>query len=116
LYCGKEIGAIRQVHDAEFCCSAHRRSYSTRLSKIVQELSLAEAAPAPAIGFFSPVRVQSGTVSRTCAGWKLGAVVHEICHIRSVPVSIQPVLGQRLRVLAGAAAAPAPHAQARPVA
>ena len=46
LYCGKEIGPLRLLRDAEFCTTAHRQSYRALFDKALDRISAASAPPA----------------------------------------------------------------------
>jgi len=97
LYCGKEIGTIRQVHDTEFCSSAHRKSYTARLSKVLAQIAIPDPAPAGVATFVSAVHPHAGTGASTFAIWEFGRRVHEIHLHRSFPVLLDPILGQSFK-------------------
>ncbi len=51
LYCGKGIGPIRQLRDAEFCSDAHRHKFRDRYRKQLFEALAPEPAPKSVAGF-----------------------------------------------------------------
>lgn len=51
LYCGKEILAIRQLRDDDFCSATHRLLYHERLRKGLSRLMEPEPPPAGSAGF-----------------------------------------------------------------
>jgi len=69
LFCGKEIGPFRILRDSEFCCSAHRKGYSTRLGKALGRISAHEPPPAP-IAAFMPYKPFPGNnrIPSRCRG------------------------------------------------
>jgi hypothetical protein len=95
LLCGKEIGPLQQLKEEEFCCSAHRKSYASRLSKGLHLLLTGEPEPRRAAPFAPLQRIYENKISQlatlrfappsTCS-----PVARKRC-----PVAITPVLGTR---------------------
>src|SRR5690349_14339019 len=61
LDCGKEIGEFQILRDDEFCSSAHRKSYASRLTKALGWLSVPEPKPHSAADFTSIYPTKEGT-------------------------------------------------------
>ena len=94
LYCGKEIGPFRLLRDKEFCCSAHRQGYSTRLGKALGRISEQPPPPAP-IAAFIPYKPSAGsnrTLSHHCT---LEPFRPAIQLLRSWPLSVVPMPRER---------------------
>lgn len=96
LYCGKEIGAIRQIRDSEFCSAAHRKQYGERLSRALGNIGAPEPPPAGIAGFRSDFPVQTGRVTMLPAS---DAMPHR--HTARTgnewPVNVAPPLGSNFR-------------------
>ena len=105
LYCGKEIGPFRLLRDKEFCSSAHRQGYSTRLGRALDQLSAQEPPPAPLAPFipYKPFIGNNNTLSQVLT---FESHRPEIRFLDSWPLAIIPVSRER------AAAMPAVQPQA----
>jgi hypothetical protein len=98
LYCGKEIGPIRAVHDKEFCSSVHRKSYSARLSKVIANIATPEPPPAGIAPFLSPLRADPGSNLDThTTPWTFDRIAHPMEIRRPRPIGIRSVLGASFR-------------------
>jgi hypothetical protein len=60
LYCGKEIGAFRQIRDNEFCSDVHRKQYGARLGRALGKIAAPEPPPAPVAPFRFSWPLQTG--------------------------------------------------------
>lgn len=96
LYCGKEIGALRQIRDNEFCSAAHRKQYGQRLSRALGNIGAPEPPPAGIAGFRTAFPIQTGRTSRVP---ECGAMPHQHTArvVRDWPVSVPPPLGSDFR-------------------
>ena len=40
LYCGTKVGVLRKIHDQQFCCAAHRKSYLQKQDEVALDFLL----------------------------------------------------------------------------
>ena len=106
LYCGKEIGLVRQMRDREFCSAAHRKSYGARLGRALEDLAAPEPPPAGVADFRIGMPLQSGNLNRSVAVWEFGHGGNAIELREAWPVSITGVRSQSTKTLAGSQWAP----------
>jgi hypothetical protein len=99
LYCGKEIGLVRQMRDREFCSAAHRKSYGARLGRALEDLATPEPPPAAVAGFRIDMPLQPGNLNRSVAVWEFGHGGSAIELRDGWPVSIGGVRGQGAKTL-----------------
>ena len=69
LYCGKDIGALRQLRDSEFCSTPHRTSYKNRLGRVLSRIANSEAPPPPAAGFRVAMAAVPGNANPALIPW-----------------------------------------------
>jgi hypothetical protein len=106
LYCGKEIGLVRQMRDREFCSAAHRKNYGARLGKALEDLATPEPPPAPVADFRINMPLQAGHIGQSIAVFEFGHGRAQIGMSSACPVSIAGVRGQSAITLAGSHWAP----------
>jgi hypothetical protein len=106
LYCGKEIGLVRQMRDREFCSAAHRRTYGARLGRAIEDLAAPEPPPAAVADFRICMPLQSGNLNRSVAVWEFGHGGSAIELGDAWTVSIAGVRGQAAKTLTGSHWAP----------
>ena len=106
LYCGKEIGLVRQMRDREFCSGAHRKSYGARLGRALEDLAAPEPPPASVAGFRIAMPLQSGNLNRSIAVWEFERRGSAVELRDGFPVSIGGVRGQGAKALTGSHWAP----------
>ncbi len=106
LYCGKEIGLVRQMRDREFCSGAHRKSYGTRLGRALEDLAAPEPPPASVADFRIAMPLQSGNLNRSIAVWEFEHRGSAVELRDGFPVSIGGVRGQGAKALTGSHWAP----------
>lgn len=97
LYCGRDIGTLRLLQDNEFCSSAHRKSYSERLAKALNQMAAPVTAPARMAGFFIDLPIQQGDRHQGVLNREF-RYTGLIIHYRDV--AIPGVLGENLPSLA----------------
>ena len=106
LYCGKEIGIVRQIRDREFCSAAHRKNYGARLGRALEDLAAPEPPPAAVADFRIGMPLQSGNLNRSLAVWEFGHGASAVEWREPWAVSIAGVRGQSAKTLAGSHWAP----------
>ena len=101
LYCGKEIGPFRLLRDDEFCSSVHRKRYGERLGKVLDRIGAPELTPTGAPPAREQWPVQEGAARQTlgCWTWHPGLATHAIQFGEIWPLTIEPILGSRVRSL-----------------
>jgi hypothetical protein len=93
LYCGKDIGPIRLLKDREFCTSAHRQRYHSRLGKVLGQLATPEDAPARVAEFRVAFPIQEGNHDSLCAAAQFGHLSAERRTTPAWTVSVASALG-----------------------
>jgi hypothetical protein len=95
LLCGKEIGPLQQLKEEEFCCSAHRKSYTSRLSKGIHLLLACEPEPHRAAPFASLQRIHENKISHLAILRFAPPSTRSPVARKRCPITITPVLGAR---------------------
>ena len=94
LFCGKEIGPIRQLRDREFCSPKHRKEYKDRLQKVLVRVGEPETIPAGMAPFQDPIRPEPGNLEKSVAATVFHSAENQLRLPASWPLSIPEVRGR----------------------
>ena len=108
LLCGKEIGPLRLLRDDEFCTSAHRERYHTRLGKALTSIGSPEPPPAPVAGFRMPMPLQEGNRDHAALPYNFDQPDYGTRIPRGFNVHVPGVFGSSLKKMQSASAVDRP--------